>query len=628
MSEMLSVVRCASLLGIGRTNAFDLIKSGLISDVQRQRRNGHEMFLVPRAAVERFQDRFAYGDALEEGTTLSAAAVATRLRAAGLRTVQGRDGHPKRVAVFERSAELETQFALIRARFPRDVSGSADDVPLAVERLSSPLLARPMAHAGESLLGYLLRIAEENRYKGLQGLGRKTGLTQALARQLGLAGVHAFVSGANPNGSAIDQCRRVAGRPLSRVCVLCLREFGYRRASWDLPLAISCPVHEVLLASRCTCGERISGRSGTLFHCVCGKDYRCLDVVRTPQWVTTLEDVAQLGPVDHAAAEEELDAVAAAHIKKSSGLRALAHLCRLPIGTKLPASEAAPRLDVRRDFRLLETVVKEWPAGFRGLIGPRLAALTAEDRGTLRHYCDGLRGTPLWIALDEIDSVHWQLRVSRPRSQLNWSFGPPSPEHIPLSLLAESYELSWHSACKLFDTNSFLGSALGLGARGSDVSRWVHRDELVIALAVRRDTVNYHDAAKLMGCSAGDVAGFVKGGHLANASTPRRLTRPRVLVADVGQLLAGLRARARSAGYSDGQLVKLSDLRAFEGTGLRRTWLKLMERIRVRSIPLLSLDEQQLCLHSFGVRWIDVDARLRPEPSGVRARGARAADPA
>jgi hypothetical protein len=180
----------------------------------------------------------------------------------------------------------------------------------------------------------------------------------------------------------------------------------------------------------------------------------------------------------------------------------------------------------------------------------------------------------------------------------------------------------------------FLG-AFGTEANGPRPQKMIGCKSLdeswSIALAVRRDTMSFEETANFMGCEAHDVAGLVKGKHLAVATVPRRLTRPRVQVSEALRFLNGLQSRARPTSADDGELLALSDLRAFHGRDLQRSWLKLIERIRVRSIPLMLLEDQPTGLHSYGVRWSDVPTYLRPSrqtppPEIAPTSGARAAE--
>jgi hypothetical protein len=631
MSESLSIATCSDLLGMGLSTTYELVRSGLIGGVAREQKNGREVLRVPRFEIDRFLARFACGSALKEGTSLNAAGVTWRLKVAGLDPVWGGKSGQVRSSVFERTPEFQQVIRSIQEERPLANPNEANAISPKRTCLEAPLVARPLWCEGESLPGYLLRIAEENRLRDLSGLLKRTGLTRQLALQLSFAGVHAWLSGTAPAQAARSRSASETVWTRSKVCVSCLRECGYRHASWDLALRFTCSVHSTALEESCTCGRYIGYASGGLFHCACGKDYRHLEVEPAPQWAKTIEEVLHIGAIGRDDVELNAESAVAAHRGKVGGLRALTHLCSSSISNQLPVSHLTRRLDARRDTLALQALVHDWPTGFRGLIGPRLAALSREEKGRLRQYCQSLRGTPLWEVMQEIDGGLQRMLRTRPKGNPIAVAIPPSSEHVPLGQIADTYEVSWDSACKLFDENCFVGAAEGIGAAGRDGSRWVHSDELVIALAVRRDTMSFEETANFMGCEAHDVAGLVKGKHLAVATVPRRLTRPRVQVSEALRFLNGLQSRARPTSADDGELLALSDLRAFHGRDLQRSWLKLIERIRVRSIPLMLLEDQPTGFHSYGVRWSDVPTYLRPSrqtppPAIAPTSGARAAE--
>lgn len=145
---------------------------------------------------------------------------------------------------------------------------------------------------GESLPGFLVRLAGRSRVHGITGLARLARLRHPgsalerpdlspLARLIGCdAGVLAgmvYVPAARPahhrflcgevHREQIDLRRR-------RACLGCLREADHHRAVWDLSLAGCCPSHGLLLVSACgRCGAPLRWRTTSLTWCDrCGAD--------------------------------------------------------------------------------------------------------------------------------------------------------------------------------------------------------------------------------------------------------------------------------------------------------------------------------------------------------------------
>jgi TniQ len=152
------------------------------------------------------------------------------------------------------------------------------------------LIRHPAPIATEGLLGYVLRLAEENGYPSPWRVYALAGLKQSDTRttgmkveKLALIAKHpacqldeiAFAPSANHSRSA-----RLLGHLLvptdlgltnPKVCPQCIAEKGFIEAHWHLELMVACPIHHRSALSTCPkCGKRLSWFRPGLLECKCG----------------------------------------------------------------------------------------------------------------------------------------------------------------------------------------------------------------------------------------------------------------------------------------------------------------------------------------------------------------------
>jgi hypothetical protein len=164
---------------------------------------------------------------------------------------------------------------------------------------SANLLRTCRPFEDESLLGFLLRLAERNRYlspswivehiqgcylspkaimQGALDLKKLSDLSFIPEEDLqnlvywpvpehdGLKNL--FLGGTLPRYLLSDA---------SRVCPECLREAPYARNIWDFALYTACPIHKTHLISICpSCGEHLSWFRKSVHLCSCGYDLRLM----------------------------------------------------------------------------------------------------------------------------------------------------------------------------------------------------------------------------------------------------------------------------------------------------------------------------------------------------------------
>ena len=148
--------------------------------------------------------------------------------------------------------------------------------------------------ANESLVSYLIRLAELNLYTrmswigSLVGLGLADGSVNKVRTNLGKLtevvdvqeeqltplfhyssryGNHSHVS--LPTGEIIS--RDHLSWPASRMCFYCAAESGYISRLWDLKCVTHCPIHGTCITEVCpSCGERATLDRGSLLPCIPG----------------------------------------------------------------------------------------------------------------------------------------------------------------------------------------------------------------------------------------------------------------------------------------------------------------------------------------------------------------------
>ena len=153
--------------------------------------------------------------------------------------------------------------------------------------------------AGESLLGFLWRIAARNRISisalhGMAGNWHKTntplpGMVERLAI---LTGVPTDVLNSLSYRVEDKRSAKLEGHLVPRyllaweprrVCPDCLTESLHHRAVWDVSLVAACPVHGRILALHCdTCERPLEWLGDDPWKCACGQDFRRIQTPLVP----------------------------------------------------------------------------------------------------------------------------------------------------------------------------------------------------------------------------------------------------------------------------------------------------------------------------------------------------------
>jgi len=156
------------------------------------------------------------------------------------------------------------------------------------------LVRHPAPHPTESLMGYVLRLSENNGYMSPWSIYQLARMKQSDARSTGMrVGKLAAISlrpeselsqiAFAPPAERPRWCR-LLGHDLvptdlsmtaATFCPQCTLERGFIEAHWHIRLMIGCPIHACRLSPDCPgCGKRIRWFRPGLLECACGFDLR------------------------------------------------------------------------------------------------------------------------------------------------------------------------------------------------------------------------------------------------------------------------------------------------------------------------------------------------------------------
>lgn len=283
-------------------------------------------------------------------------------------------------------------------------------------------------HEDESGLGYYRRLAADNMLSGWRELARYSDvapspgalLEQAehVAAQLGLEPGWALA--AREHESVRRSWGSLSRNKADAVCPCCIAESAYLRHHWSHAYVTACPEHRIQLVDHCdACGEPLSPNREHIDRCSCGRDLRELPrqpATQSQRWLSTL--IAS-GGKQSGRIEPELRKVSV------SGLAQLAATLCLSSDASRPTarrSAAYPQsVSAAVAFLMpLETLLADWPQGFRSHVEQRIAAGKPEARTlntllgpwyiALRKNCQGTALEPFLqvvidVAADKFDGL-------------------------------------------------------------------------------------------------------------------------------------------------------------------------------------------------------------------------------
>jgi hypothetical protein len=151
-------------------------------------------------------------------------------------------------------------------------------------------VARGTPRTGESLRGFVLRIAEANGYRGIASLLELARLPPTFAsRPCAMQNLSELFDGlvdvddlhTKSHWPTIERgvLQNATISPVDlnlaypKVCPICMKESGFARLVWDLRVVITCWRHGCYLLDHCSvCQRRLTWGRKTLAACTCGAD--------------------------------------------------------------------------------------------------------------------------------------------------------------------------------------------------------------------------------------------------------------------------------------------------------------------------------------------------------------------
>jgi len=266
------------------------------------------------------------------------------------------------------------------------------------------LLARtPPPFPTESLLGYVLRVSEQNGYDSPWQVFRAAGFSQ---RQMKTAGVDverlAVVLGRSASELLpLAYTRTVGGRKefgllgskvstrqlrlaTPQICPRCVADKGFVEAHFDLTQITVCPEHRCELLSVCPgCGKALRWFRPGLLTCTCGHDLRDCVLPPAPTAVADLMAAVKavalrLGSRNKSASATAESGIPLSHLQDMS-LRGLLALISC-LGRHLPVISGDPERSMAANAA---QVLGNWPENFHQLLRDYAAANSATGPGTI-----------------------------------------------------------------------------------------------------------------------------------------------------------------------------------------------------------------------------------------------------
>lgn len=158
------------------------------------------------------------------------------------------------------------------------------------------MTAQPLE--GESLLGFLLRLADRNAYPNLQLLLASAGWRfdrqfvesiGVVEHELGLTRDALCALAPAHDGCAPVRRWRFQRHTSLAVCPLCMAERASHRAEWRHAMVVACPDHGQLLQDTCpSCGDRLRPGTSGLRGCACGLPFADFQQVPAPSGLIAL----------------------------------------------------------------------------------------------------------------------------------------------------------------------------------------------------------------------------------------------------------------------------------------------------------------------------------------------------
>jgi hypothetical protein len=265
------------------------------------------------------------------------------------------------------------------------------------------LLRHPGPKSTESLLGYVLRLSEENGYESPWRVHELAGLKQSETRTTGIK-IKKLATIARCPASELDEIAfgpsadhprwaRLLGHPLvptdliitkPKLCPQCVAEKGFIEAHWHLELMAACPIHQRVALSTCPkCGDRLSWFRPGLLECKCGGNLQECEPHSISESEAGLLDLIRRKVLTLPANEENPAALPQDQLM-AMNLRSLLAVVRTLGKHRIIADKDAASANEERVVSKASRVLMNWPRNFIDLftdLGRTLPVTTASGVG-------------------------------------------------------------------------------------------------------------------------------------------------------------------------------------------------------------------------------------------------------
>lgn len=325
---------------------------------------------------------------------------------------------------------------------------------------------------------------------------------------------------------------------LGRICPQCLKEDNepFVRAAWDMPIAIACERHRVLLLDTCNqCGAPVDIFRRSVQACKCGNSYLHQSTRVAEWWVGRLQEL-----FSEARIQQPLATFAPAPIMAQSAAR----VCNW-IASPHSTGQRRPRTRDKNGFLRvktacdLEALFVQWPRAMATSLSRDFDGF-AQDRERVRERLGGGRFSAFEEVMAELRSFY--PRELSPRRHLV-ALRNSQREVFGIKSLMKLTGLSYGTLVRCIDEGGLPDAKYSTdpttGQRKFEIP-----GELYRTIAAAWDQTNSVEAAaQQVGCAPHAVVGLVKAGCVKSFRLPlTRLgkLRPRIDPEDLAQLATRL----------------------------------------------------------------------------------------
>lgn len=255
----------------------------------------------------------------------------------------------------------------------------------------SLLVRTPSAYPTESLLGFVLRVAEANGYETPRHIHAVAGVPRERAFSAEFPVEHLSVvlnqapsrlqSIAYRQKSDPRRALKILNHPLGHdlrrtplrlfrpnMCPQCISEAGYIDAFWDLIVAVACPRHRRMVVSHCpSCAAPLSWMRPGLLKCACGHSLSEAEHVSAD--LATVELMAIIYARLHGAPTDTLENSSKLPVQQliSMPFSALIRMLQL-LGSYAISTRENSFMQVKSTTSAAANVLSSWPTKYHGFL--------------------------------------------------------------------------------------------------------------------------------------------------------------------------------------------------------------------------------------------------------------------